>query len=152
MNTIVIASDHAGFSLKEKIKDYLKKNGYGVKDLGTHSEDSCDYPDFAVSLARAIAKKKYRRGIAICGSGIGVSIVANRFAGVRAALCYNAEAASVSRKHNDSNVLALGARFMNVTLAKKIAKVWLETKFEGGRHTRRLHKIKDLECQLRSPR
>jgi ribose 5-phosphate isomerase B len=152
MNRIVIASDHAGFPLKEKIKDYLKKNGYAVKDLGTDSGESCDYPDFAASLARAIAKKKYPRGIAICGSGIGVSIVANRYAGVRAALCYNATAAALSRQHNDSNVLALGARFINAALAKRIVKVWLETKFEGGRHTRRLNKIKDVECQLRSSR
>lgn len=150
MNIMVIASDHAGFSLKEKIKDYLKKNRYTVKDLGTYSEESCDYPDFAASCARAIAQKKYSRGIVICGSGIGVSITANKFAGVRAALCNNVEAARLSRQHNDSNVLALGARFVNAALAKRIVKAWLETKFEGGRHARRLNKIKKIERQLRS--
>ncbi len=152
MKRIAIASDHAGFALKEKLKAYLKKARFVVKDFGTYSEQSCDYPDVAELLAKAVSLKKFNRGVVICGSGIGVSIVANKFRGVRAALCHNPEIARVSRQHNDSNVLAMGSRFINATLAKKILKVWLETKFEGGRHARRVDKINIIECKLRSRR
>lgn len=149
MKRIVIAADHGGFSLKEKLKPYLEKEGFKIRDLGTHSKDSCDYPDLAYSLAKAVSQGKYKRGILICKSGIGNSIVANRLPGVRAALCYNVKAARLSREHNDSNVLTLGALFVNLNLAKKILKVWLNTAFQGGRHQRRLNQIKKIEKEIK---
>lgn len=148
MRTILIASDHAGFRLKEKIKPYLEKAGLRVKDLGTYSEERCDYPGFAAALAKKISDGRQKRGILICSSGIGVSIVANRFKGVRAALCYNPKAAECSRRHNDSNILVLGSRFINPGLGKKIIKIWLDTRFEGGRHRRRLNLIKKIEKEM----
>lgn len=152
MRNILIASDHAGFILKEKLKSYLQKKGFKIKDLGTHSQESCDYPEFAYSLAQGVSLGKYKRGILICKSGIGNSIVANRLARVRAALCYNVKAARLSRQHNDSNVLVLGSAFINEGLAKKIVNVWLKTEFLGGRYTRRLNKIKEIEERIRRPR
>jgi ribose 5-phosphate isomerase B len=151
MKKIIIASDHAGFLLKEKLKAYLEKNGLKVKDLGTCSKESCDYPQFAYDLARQVSAGKYKIGILICKSGIGNSIVANRLPGVRAALCYNIKAARLSREHNDSNVLVLGSVFVNERLAKKIAGVWLTTEFQGGRHKRRLNQIKDIEKKISLP-
>ena len=148
MRHIVIASDHGGFGLKEKLKPYLEKKGFKIKDLGTGSKDSCDYPKFAYSLAKAISRGKYKRGILICKSGIGNSIVANRLPGVRAALCYNIKAARLSREHNDSNVLVLGSLFVNLNLAKKIIGVWLNTEFKGGRYQRRLNQIKRIEKEI----
>lgn len=148
MEKIIIASDHGGFRLKEGIKKYLQKKGFQVKDLGSHSEESVDYPAYASWLAEEIAAKRFKKGILICKSGIGNSIVANRFAGVRAALCYNLKSARLSRLHNDSNVLVLGAIFVNINLAKRILKVWLSTKFEGGRHARRLNQIKKIERKI----
>ncbi|MFH1128343.1 MAG: ribose 5-phosphate isomerase B [Candidatus Omnitrophota bacterium] len=145
MKTILIASDHAGFSLKEKIKPYLEKLGLQVKDLGTYSQERCDYPEFAYSLARGISQKRYSRGILICKTGIGNSIVANRLAGVRAALTYNVTAARLSREHNDSNVLVLGSAFVKSALAKRIIRIWLDTEFLGGRHKRRLNQIKKID-------
>ena len=142
MKIILMAADHAGFKLKEKLKDYLAGIGYLARDLGTYSADSCDYPDFAAALARKISQGKYRQGILICKSGIGSSIVANRFPGVRAALVYNVPAGRLSRAHNDSNVLVLGAGFVKAALAKRILKRWLATEFQGGRHRRRINKIK----------
>ncbi|MDD5432689.1 MAG: ribose 5-phosphate isomerase B [Candidatus Omnitrophica bacterium] len=149
MESILIASDHAGFGLKEKIRLYLEKKGFKAKDLGTYSEDRCDYPEFACNLAKAISEKKFKRGILICKSGIGNSIVANRFPGVRAALCYNKLSAQLSREHNDSNVLVLGAGFTSVEMAKKIVEVWLASKFQGGRHKRRLNQIKKIEKDIK---
>jgi RpiB/LacA/LacB family sugar-phosphate isomerase len=145
MKTILIASDHAGFALKEKIKPYLRKAGLQVKDLGTYSKERCDYPEFAALLAKNISQKKYDRGILICKSGIGNSIVANRFPRVRAAVAYSVKATKLSRQHNDSNVLVLGSAFVNHDLSKKIISAWLKTKFEGGRHKRRLGMIKKIE-------
>lgn len=145
MRTILIASDHAGFALKEKLKLYLEEKGFKIKDLGTYSEESCDYPVFAAKLAGYISRKKYRRGILICKTGIGNSIVANRFPGVRAALCYNIEAARLTREHNDNNVLVLGACFVTRKQAEEITEIWLNTKFAGGRHRRRLKQIKEIE-------
>jgi ribose 5-phosphate isomerase B len=150
MSDILIASDHAGFTLKEKLKLYLEKIGFKVKDLGTYSGGSCDYPDFAYNLSRSISQGRYRRGILICKTGIGSSIVANRLSGVRAALCYNVKQARLSREHNDSNVLVLGSAFVNEKSAKRILNVWLKTKFQGGRHLRRLNKIKAIEKRIRS--
>lgn len=150
MKEILIASDHAGFTLKEKIRSYLEKKGLKIKDLGTYSKERCDYPGFAYSLAKSVSTKKSDRGILICKTGIGNSIVANRVPGVRAALCYNVKAARLSREHNDSNVLVLGSAFVNIKSAKKILGVWLNTGFLGGRHRRRLNKIKKIEMQIRS--
>jgi ribose 5-phosphate isomerase B len=149
MKTILIASDHAGFALKEKIKVYLKKQGFIIEDLGAYSKERCDYPKFAAKLAGLISKARYKRGILICKTGIGNSIIANRFSGVRAALCYNVSAARLSRQHNDSNVLVLGSAFVNEKLARRIIGGWLNTEFTGGRHSRRLSQIKDIERKLR---
>jgi len=148
MKTILIASDHAGYALKEKLRSFLLKTGYSVRDFGAYSEDRCDYPGFAAALSGAVSKGKGLRGLLICKSGIGVSIVANRFKGVRAALCYNIKAAQASRQHNDSNVLVLGSGFVSAGLAKKILGAWLNTEFEGGRHQRRLNQIKDIEKEI----
>ena len=149
MKTIIIASDHAGFALKERLKPYLEKKGFEVKDLGAHCDERCDYPEFAYKLAKAISVGKYRRGILICKTGIGNSIVANRLPRVQAALCYNVKAAKLSREHNDSNVLVLGAYFVNERLARKILSAWLNTPFLGGRHKRRLNQIEKIEKELR---
>ena len=148
VKTILIASDHAGFVLKEKLKPYLKKAGLRVKDLGTHSKERCDYPELAYVLVKAVSEGAYKRGILICKSGIGNSIVANRLPRVRAALCYNVLAARLSRAHNDSNVLVLGSAFVNEKLAKKIVSTWLKTEFLGGRHLRRLNQIKKIERKI----
>lgn len=149
MKTILIASDHAGFALKEKIKPYLERIGFKVKDLGTHSEESCNYPEFAYALARGISERRYRQGILICKTGIGNSIVANKLPGVRAALAYNAMAARLSREHNDSNVLVLGSAFVNSGMAKKIIKAWVEAEFQGGRHKKRVNQIKKIEKEIK---
>ena len=151
IKAILIASDHRGFALKEKLKNYLeKKFFFKVDDLGTHSKDSCDYPLLAYSLAKEISKGRSARGILICNSGIGQSIVANRLARVRAALCYNVKAARFSRQHNDSNILVLGSGFINDSQAKRILGVWLNTEFLGGRHKRRLNQIKEIEKEIMS--
>jgi len=148
MPKILIASDHAGFNLKERLKLYLEKRGFELLDLGTHSKERCDYPIFAADLARKISQGKFHSGILICKSGIGNSIVANRFPGVRAALCYNLRAARLSREHNDSNVLVLGAGFVNRKAAEKITRVFLATQFQGGRHKRRLNQLKRIEQSI----
>lgn len=148
MKTILIASDHAGFALKEELKSYLAKKRFSSKDLGTYSEESCDYPLYAASLAKKISQRKFSRGILICKTGIGNSIVANRFKGVRASLCHNVESAKLTRQHNDSNILVLGSGFVDVGKAKKILDVWLKTKFEGGRHQRRIDLIKNIEREI----
>lgn len=142
---IAIASDHAGFELKELIK---KNNpDLNIIDLGTFSTDSVDYPDFGFKLAEAVAKNEVDRGILICGSGIGMSIVANKVNGVRAALCQTKEFAELSRRHNDANVLVLSGRFISHYLAKEIIEVWLNTEFEGNRHKRRIDKISKYELK-----
>jgi RpiB/LacA/LacB family sugar-phosphate isomerase len=148
MKRIIIGSDHAGFKLKEMLKPYLLKSGFKVNDIGTHSVQRCDYPQLAYKLAEQISLGKFSRGILICNTGIGNSIVANRLPGVRAALCYNIKAAKLSRQHNDSNILVLGAVFMNVSKAKRITGVWLKTGFLGGRHKRRLNQIKRIEKNI----
>ncbi|MFA5410590.1 MAG: ribose 5-phosphate isomerase B [Candidatus Omnitrophota bacterium] len=147
--TILIASDHAGFQLKEQIKPYLKKLGLKVKDLGAYSKERCDYPEFAYRLARQVSAGKYKRGILVCKSGIGNSIVANRLPGVHAALCYNLKAAKLSREHNNSNVLVLASVFTSAALAKRIANTWLKTKFKGGRYQRRLKQIQSIEKDIK---
>lgn len=142
---ISIACDHGGYDLKESLKKWLIENNYEVKDYGTNSKDSCDYPDFGRLASEAVRDKVVDRGIVICTTGIGMSIVANKVKGVRCALVSNTEGASLTRRHNDSNVLALGAKFTDDALAKEITKIWLETEFEGGRHQRRVDKIMDIE-------
>lgn len=145
VHKIAIGSDHAGFNLKEGLKQYLAGKGFMVRDFGTYSLDSCDYPDFAYPLAKAVSAGKFLRGILICKSGIGNSIVANKVRGIRAGLCYNITVARLCREHNDSNILVLGSGFVRPALAKRILAVWLKTKFSGGRHQRRLNKIKKIE-------
>ena len=142
---ISIACDHGGLDLKESLKKWLIENNYDVIDYGTNSKDSCDYPDFGRPACEAVRDKKVDRGIVICTTGIGMSIVANKVKGIRCALVSNTEGASLTRRHNDSNVLALGAKFTSDELAKEITKIWLETEFEGGRHQRRVDKIMEIE-------
>ncbi|MGE4357208.1 MAG: ribose 5-phosphate isomerase B [Candidatus Omnitrophota bacterium] len=146
---IAIGSDHAGFRLKEVLKDFLLGKGYRVKDFGTFIEESCDYPDYGYKVAKAVAEGKFERGILVCATGIGQSIVANRFPGVRAALCYNLACAKLSREHNDANIIIFGARFIKENTAKKMLEIWLRTEFQGGRHLRRLKKIEKIECKLK---
>ena len=136
-----IASDHAGFEMKEELKKFLKEKGYEVKDFGTHSPESMDYPDVAHPLAESVEKGEVSQGIALCGSGNGISMTLNKHQGVRAALCWNEELAALARQHNDANVLSLPARFISVELAKRIVEKFLESSFEGGRHLRRVNKI-----------
>lgn len=148
MKRILIASDHAGFKLKERLKPYLKRLGLKVEDLGAYSPERCDYPELAAKLAKEISAGRHKRGALICYTGIGNSIVANRFPGVRASLCYNVKAARLTRRHNDSNLLVLGSCFVGPALARRIAKAWLETKFEGGRHKRRLDMLEEIEDEI----
>ena len=138
---IAIASDHAGFKLKEQIKLNLEENGYGVLDLGTNSEEAVDYPDYGKVIAQNILKGNVKKGIALCGTGIGISIAANRFTGIRAALCSNKEMAVQARKHNNANIIALGARSIDFQCANKCVDAFLNTEFEGERHINRVEKI-----------
>ncbi len=140
-NKIAIACDHAGFQLKEQVKMYLNNMGYEVEDFGTNSEASVDYPDFVHPLANFIEQNQQLKGILICGSGIGVSISANRHKLVRAALCWNEEVAKLSRMHNNANVICLPARFISKGAAEKMIDTFLNTSFEGGRHENRVGKI-----------
>ena len=142
---IAIGADHGGFDLKNKIIKYLKSKGYEIKDFGCYTPESCDYPKYGFLVAEAVGKKKFPRGILICKSGIGMSIVANKARGVRAALVYNIEDARSSREHNDANVIVFGSRSMNSYKVKKILDVWLSTRRLGGRHLRRVKQISDLE-------
>jgi len=139
--TIAIASDHAGVALKDALKQEIVALGFEAWDLGTHSQDSVDYPDYGNAVAHAILGGKARLGVAICGSGIGISIAANRHKGIRAALCSSGLAASLSRQHNDANVLALGARLIGIEEAKECVRRFLTTQFEGGRHATRVSKL-----------
>jgi ribose 5-phosphate isomerase B len=138
---IAIASDHAGFCVKESVKKVLSSEGYIFKDFGTHSQESVDYPDFIHPLAKAIEEKTFEIGIIVCGSGNGVAMVANKYPGVRAAVCWNEEITKLSRLHNNSNVIALPARFISDQQAVQFVKLFLTTEFEGGRHERRVEKI-----------
>ena len=138
---IVIGSDHAGYALKEKVKSFVSERGVEVEDMGTFSEESVDYPDFGIKVASNVSDGSFERGILVCGSGLGMSMVANRFQNVRAALCNDLFSAIMSRRHNDSNVLVLGGRVVGETLAQEIVKAWLETPFDGGRHQSRIEKF-----------
>ena len=138
---IGLASDHAGYELKEYVKKYLDKKGIAYKDFGTNSEDSCDYPDYAHPLALAVEEGTCYPGIAICGSGEGISMTLNKHQGIRAALCWTAEIAMLTRQHNDSNVLVMPGRFISQEEAAQIMDNFLNTAFEGGRHQARIDKI-----------
>ena len=140
-NKIGIACDHAAYELKEFLVGYLASKGFEVKDFGTHSEESCDYPDFAHALGEAIDNGELERGVALCGSGEGISMTLNKHQSVRAALCWIPEIAKLSRQHNNSNVLCMPARFISNDEALEMLNVWLDTEFEGGRHQRRLDKM-----------
>lgn len=138
---IAIASDHGGFKLKSEIEQFLADKGIDYEDFGTDSSDSVDYPDFARPLSEKVASGEFDRGILICGTGIGMSIAANKVSGVRCALVHDTFSARATREHNDSNVLAMGERVVGVGLALDIVDTWLNTQFEGGRHERRVNKI-----------
>jgi len=141
---ISAGADHGGFELKDKLVSMLRKEGYEVIDNGTNSPDSVDYPDYAQAVARDILEKRADYGLLVCGSGIGISIAANRFKGIRAALVTNEEYARLSRQHNNANIIALGGRFTSFEDAEKWLKIFLSTPFEGGRHERRIAKIDNL--------
>ena len=142
---IAIGSDHRGYELKKQIKEYLQAAGYQCLDVGAFSKEPVDYPDFANGVAELVGRNECSRGILICGSGIGMSITANKHKGIRAALCTTPELAELSRRHNDANILCLGAENQEKKGALQIVDIWLKTEFEGGRHSRRLDKIRKLE-------
>ena len=138
---ILISNDHAGVELKNAVNNFLREKGYVVENLGDNSGKSVDYPDIIHPLAKEISNNKEKKGIIMCGTGNGVSMVANKYRGVRAGLCWSKEIAELIRKHNDANILSLPARFISIKEALKIVEVFLETSFEGGRHERRVNKI-----------
>lgn len=140
---IAIGSDHGGFHLKEAVIAYLKEAGVDYTDYGTHTLESCDYPDIAKVVAKAVLEEEDTKGILICGTGIGIGIAANKIKGIRAALCHDTFSAEYSRKHNDANILTMGERVIGPGLACEIVKTWLAHDFEGGRHARRVEKIED---------
>lgn len=142
---IAIGNDHSAVELKEIIKEFLQEKGYEVLDLGTNSTESCDYPIYGEMVGRAVTEKRADLGIAICGTGLGISLAANKVKGVRACVCSEPYTAKMSRLHNDANVLCFGARVVGSELAKMITEVWLNTEFEGGRHQRRVDLIMDIE-------
>ena len=141
MKKIAIGSDHAGFEYKEALKQWLEKNDYGLKDFGTYSTASADYPDFAHPVADAVEKKEFDLGILVCGSANCVAITANKHQGIRAAICWTEELASLARQHNDANIVCIPARFISLELAEKITGKFLTEPFEGGRHANRVGKI-----------
>lgn len=142
---IALACDHGGLDLKKAIHTYVEQLGYEVVDFGTNTTDSCDYPDYASVAAKAVANKECDRGIIVCGTGIGVSIVANKVNGIRCALVHDTFSAKATREHNDTNVLALGQRVIGEGLALDVVRIWLETEYEGGRHDLRIEKMMALE-------
>lgn len=145
---IAMGSDHGGFDLKEQIKAWLQENGHEVVDFGCHSKESCDYPDFGAAAARAVASGQCERGIVICTTGIGISITANKVKGIRCALCSDPWSAEMTRRHNDANMLAMGAGVVGPLLAQRIVEAFLSFAFEGGRHQRRVDKVMAIEGQV----
>lgn len=145
MMKIAIACDHGGLALKEAIKDHVEAKGHEVVDFGTHNTDSCDYPDYAKKAANAVASKECERGIVVCGTGIGVSITANKVNGIRCALVHDCFSAKATREHNDTNMLAIGQRVIGEGLALQIVDIWLTTQYEGGRHDQRIEKMMAIE-------
>ena len=142
---IIIGCDHGAYDLKEKLKTFIAEKGIKVEDVGTHSQDSVYYPDFGMKVASLVSTGKFKRGILLCGTGIGMSMVANRFPHVRAALCSDLFSAIMSRRHNDSNILVLGGRVTGEGLALELTRAWLETPFDGGRHRMRIEKFDQLD-------
>jgi ribose 5-phosphate isomerase B len=145
---IAIGADHAGFELKNQLGEALRQGGHEVSDFGTNSGESTDYPDYAGKVARAVASGAAERGLLVCGSGVGMSIAANKVRGIRAALGVNLEEVRLTRAHNDANVLTLGARFVEPAAAGELVRAFLETPFEGGRHQRRVAKLSQMENEL----
>ncbi|HKC07106.1 MAG TPA: ribose 5-phosphate isomerase B [Methylomirabilota bacterium] len=145
VSTIALGADHAGYELKEALKGWLINHGLHVLDLGTHSTESVDYPDYAALVGESVADHKVERGLLVCGTGVGMAIAANKVPGVRAALCGDLYTARMSREHNDANVLVLGGRLMGADMATDILQAWLVTGFAAGRHARRVEKIADIE-------
>jgi ribose 5-phosphate isomerase B len=143
---IALATDHAGYDFKEGLQAYLKEKGYDVQDLGTYSKDSVDYPDYAARVGKYVVEKQATFGILVCGSGIGMSIAANKIHGIRAALCHDLYTARMARAHNDANVLVLPSRLIALAIASEMTELFLNTPFEGGRHAGRVDKIMKLEC------
>ena len=141
---IAVASDHGGFALKEKVKEHLMQIGFEVEDLGTHSEDSVDYPAYGKACGEAVASGKADLGVVVCGTGIGISIAANKVKGIRCGLCTSVEMAHLTKQHNNANILALGGRTTEPDLALKIVDEWLDTEFEGGRHQRRVEMLDQM--------
>ncbi len=141
MPSVIIGADHAGYTLKESIKPLLEALGYNITDAGPHNEASVDYPDYGNQVAQAVASGNYDCGILICGTGLGMSMVANRYPEIRAALCNDLFSAIMSRRHNDANILVLGGRVIGITLAEEIVRAWATTPFDGGRHSDRLNKF-----------
>lgn len=144
---IAIGADHAGYDAKEILKKYLESKNIEYKDFGTYSKDSCHYPIFAEKVARSVANHESEKGILVCGSGIGVSIAANKVGGIRAALCYEPELAEMARKHNDANVICFGARFSDTKKMEEMIDIFLKTDFEGGRHGDRVKLIEKIESK-----
>jgi len=142
---IIIGSDHAAYPLKNRIKEFLSARGFDVTDVGTHGIDSVDYPDYGIKVAKNVSLGKFKTGILLCGSGIGMSMVANRFPHVRAALCSDVSSAAMSRRHNDANILVMGARAIQESLALEMTDEWLKTPFDGGRHQARLDKFDEIK-------
>lgn len=142
---IAIGADHGGFELKERIAEYLKSKGFEYKDFGTFSTESCDYPKYGREVAEEVAKGNFDRGILVCGSGIGMSVVANKVNGIHAALCFNMATAKSARTHNNSNVICLGQKQIDNDMALEMVDLWLHTDFEGGRHQRRVDMINELD-------
>ncbi len=142
---VALGSDHRGFSAKERLKAYLESNGHQVTDFGCEGTNSCDYPDSALSGAKSVASGETERAILFCGSGIGMSIAANKVCGIRAALCHDELTAELSRRHNNANVLCLPADLLGEQLIRRVVDVWISTDYEGGRHDRRLEKISEYE-------
>ncbi|NLK51378.1 MAG: ribose 5-phosphate isomerase B [Syntrophomonadaceae bacterium] len=142
---IALAADHGGWVLKEEIRQYLQENDYLFEDYGTFNNEAVDYPDLALVVAEAVRRGQFDRGILFCGTGIGISIAANKVPGIRAALCNDSFSARAAREHNDANILVLGGRVLGSGLAREIVKTWLEAEFAGGRHARRLDKIRAIE-------
>lgn len=147
---IAIGCDHGGIALKDSIVNYLEERGVKIEDFGTFGTESVDYPDFAYKVARSVADGKADKGILMCGTGIGISIAANKVNGIRCALCHNTETARLTALHNDSNVLAMGGRVIDSDTAVNIVKTWLDTPFEGGRHINRINKISEIEKKEKS--
>ncbi|MBI5903506.1 MAG: ribose 5-phosphate isomerase B [Deltaproteobacteria bacterium] len=148
MEKIAIASDHAGRELKEDLKEYLKSMGFEVVDMGVNNDKSVDYPDYGAPVAEKVSSGELAKGVLLCGTGIGMSILANKYRGVRAALVNDVYTARMAKEHNDANILVIGGRIVGKGLAREMLKVWLEARFEGGRHQRRLDKITEVENRI----